>query len=1005
MAEPHVRLRTFGGLAVDGVGAVSPLASQRKRLAFLAILAAAGAEGVARERLLLLLWPESTGERARSALYQLLHVVRQTFGETSVTGSSELRLDPAIIASDVSEFRAAIGRGDLSAAVQTYRGPFLDAFYVKDAAEFERWTEETRRLLALEYHSALARLARAAIQDREFVKAVSHAERLVVTDPLSARGITLLMEALAGSGDGAAALERGRRYETLVRQELDAGADPGVTALMDKLRASSPPHSIPQVSSAAAEPPATAPTTTLTTAPAKTSARRPRLSILFAGYALVLAAVALVTQAAVVVIGLPEWVVAGASIVMLIGVPVLAVTASWRRALRVQSYAMGAFVAAVAGVMLLRVYGLGPAASLVGAGRLKASDTLVVAEFNTDGTDSTLGRALADAVRADLRQSGAVHVLSDQQVIAGLRRMRRAPDQRLLLPVAQELAQRQGVRAIVDGAVKPLGSGYLIMLRLVTADSLLELANYHRGANSPEELVATLGSLTRELRGRIGESLRRIQASPRLSFATTSSLPALEAYSKGRRELYALGRTTQFVQLMHEAIALDSNFAFAYAGLATELENHGGTEDEISHLLEKAYALRDHLPEIERLGVEAGYCRSGPVEHRDSACVRKAMLSLLSLLPNNVSLLNNLAASDEDSGNLRAADSTFRLAVALRPVTSTPSTPLSNLAVVLLNEERLTAAESLMHAPANQHSFGPRERALLFMARDQLDSAVRLLTPASANEDTFDQEDNALSLRTIFSVRGQLRDADHFSTLAAASSAKRGAVGSDLQAAIARSRRRSLVAGDRDGALQILDSLVASGAVERLPFLDRPYSGLTSAYTNAGRVDKAHVYLAQLEKQSAGDRDLRKGQTLREARADVAIAERRWDDAIRESSSALGRCLHCLTIRRAAAWDGRGNADSALALYERFAKSAQRDPKTHATMDEFALPAAWRRIGELSEARGDAAAAAGAYEHFVNMWKDADLELQPQLRDVRRRITRLQSAAHIQTQSLKITKH
>src|SRR6478672_12544555 len=111
MPQPRFRLRTLGGLSVEARDVDVPAAvNQRKRLAFLALLAASGPRGIARDRVLLLLWPESTTERARGALYQLLYVVRQAFGEGSVLGTDELRLDPAIVSSDVADFQAALAR-------------------------------------------------------------------------------------------------------------------------------------------------------------------------------------------------------------------------------------------------------------------------------------------------------------------------------------------------------------------------------------------------------------------------------------------------------------------------------------------------------------------------------------------------------------------------------------------------------------------------------------------------------------------------------------------------------------------------------------------------------------------------------------------------------------------------------------------------------------------------------------------------------------------------------
>ena len=85
------------------------------------------------------------------------------------------------MSSDVAEFQAAIDAGELDRAIELYRGPFLDAFYLKDSPEFERWAEEARQDLTRQYQAALSRLAAAAIARQEFAPAIAHAERLVAT--------------------------------------------------------------------------------------------------------------------------------------------------------------------------------------------------------------------------------------------------------------------------------------------------------------------------------------------------------------------------------------------------------------------------------------------------------------------------------------------------------------------------------------------------------------------------------------------------------------------------------------------------------------------------------------------------------------------------------------------------------------------------------------------------------------------------------------------------------
>src|SRR5437763_16291136 len=127
------RLHTFGGcfLARDGKR-LDALSGQRKALALLAVLAAAGEHGVSREMLLTYFWPESDDVRARSALKQLVHSLREQVKTPNLLlGTAELRLNPAHIASDVADFREAERRGDHTTLVDLYTGPFLEGAYVR----------------------------------------------------------------------------------------------------------------------------------------------------------------------------------------------------------------------------------------------------------------------------------------------------------------------------------------------------------------------------------------------------------------------------------------------------------------------------------------------------------------------------------------------------------------------------------------------------------------------------------------------------------------------------------------------------------------------------------------------------------------------------------------------------------------------------------------------------------------------------------------------------------
>ena len=225
-----LRLRLFGGLWIESSDPSKTPAVPPRRLALLAVLAAAGARGLSRERLLGILWPEGTEERGRHALAQAVYSLRTDLGsDAAITGLTEVRLDPAIIGSDLSEFTAALARGDRETAARLYAGPFLDGFYLSEAPAFERWVEEERSRLAGSALTAIEQLALAT-------GSLEWRRRLTELDPLRGSYAADYMSALAASGDRGGALAHARAHEARVRRELEAAPEPEVTRLAARLR-------------------------------------------------------------------------------------------------------------------------------------------------------------------------------------------------------------------------------------------------------------------------------------------------------------------------------------------------------------------------------------------------------------------------------------------------------------------------------------------------------------------------------------------------------------------------------------------------------------------------------------------------------------------------------------------------------------------------------------------------------------------------------------------------
>jgi DNA-binding SARP family transcriptional activator/tRNA A-37 threonylcarbamoyl transferase component Bud32 len=226
------RLGTFGGLVLtDAAGDV--VMPQRRRLAFLALLAAAGERGLSRDKLLGYLWAESSSENARHALEQLLYSMRKQVSEPLFQGTDPLRLDTRAVHADVVDFARAMAANDPARAVTVYRGPFLDGFYLAGEPEFERWAEGERTRLAAEHAEALRRLAAEAHALGRQTVEIDFRRRLASGDPLGERAAVALVRALVEAGDWAGAVRYAREYEARLREELPGAP---VTDLMELVR-------------------------------------------------------------------------------------------------------------------------------------------------------------------------------------------------------------------------------------------------------------------------------------------------------------------------------------------------------------------------------------------------------------------------------------------------------------------------------------------------------------------------------------------------------------------------------------------------------------------------------------------------------------------------------------------------------------------------------------------------------------------------------------------------
>jgi DNA-binding SARP family transcriptional activator len=717
-----LRLRTLGGLSIERTdGATTPVSATaaRRRLAVLAVLATSGSRGVPRDKLLALFWPESDIDRARHSLDQALYALKRDLDvDNLLLGREELSLNPAVITSDVGDFRAALAGGEQAAAVELYKGAFLDGVFVSGAPDFERWAEDERAALTREVEQAIETLATEASARGDRQAAVQWWQRLAVRNPRKTRVVVALMSELAATGDRAGALRHAEMYHTLVRDDADVDPNPAVAELAEKLKrvpASSPGSPVPAVTPHA--PPVRAPTP-------ERPAPEPPLSA--------------------------------------------------RRASRADTPALttlqrlGPYRFAAAAVTLMAVIVLLTAWLLRPRAPVAERAWILVADFENRTRDSVFDRTIDAALTTGLQQSAYVNIFPRLRVQQTLVRMGRARTSagpaRLDETLAREIAQREGISAVVAGTIDGIDSSYMITARLVNPKTGVAIAAESRVAKGRREVVAALDDLVRRLRRDIGESAVSLSKHDRpLPQVTTSSLEALQKYADAVIAA-GTGRQQVAMELWHGALALDSNFALAHAELGAAYYFANDRPNGDRHY-DRALALLDRLTDRERLLVRAGvesfrgnreraielrrtllaeypddpyawgrigydYMRLG--RDRDAIDALKRQIARDS---SSAAAFINLATSYKGTGEYDEAVRNYRRAFAIAPTYLTVLNLNHEYGAALVLAGRFDDAratfDTMAHGDADQQAQGRRSHALLSMLRGRYGDAIEHLRAAT----------------------------------------------------------------------------------------------------------------------------------------------------------------------------------------------------------------------------------------------------------------------------------
>jgi class 3 adenylate cyclase/Flp pilus assembly protein TadD len=235
---------------------------------------------------------------------------------------------------------------------------------------------------------------------------------------------------------------------------------------------------------------------------------------------------------------------------------------------------------------------------------LTEKDTIVLADFDNSTKDPVFDGTLKEALAVEIEQSPFLNTLSDQKVRDTLRLMEKSPEERLTPGLAMEVCKRAHSKALLKGSISALGSQYVLALSAIDCANGDPLARAQNPAASKDTVLQVLGKTADIVRVKLGESLGSKYDMP-LEQATTSSLDALSAYTLARKTQSEKGDAAS-ITFYKRAIELDGRFALAYSGLATAYNNLGQVYNAGENA-RKAFDLREHVSEREKLRIEAFY--------------------------------------------------------------------------------------------------------------------------------------------------------------------------------------------------------------------------------------------------------------------------------------------------------------------------------------------------------------------------------------------------------------
>src|SRR5579883_1204134 len=267
-----------------------------------------------------------------------------------------------------------------------------------------------------------------------------------------------------------------------------------------------------------------------------------------------------------------------------------------------------AALGAAAGAVLLVLSGLTVWSFSGSRPKLTEKDTIVLADFENKTGEAVFDDTLSQGLSVELQQSPFLSLIGDQQVQKTLALMGQPKNARLTPQIAQQICERTGSAAALEGSIANLGRQYVLGLRArnCTTGSVLDQEQIQ--VVKQEEVLNSLSQIARKFRTHVGESLAAVaRHSKSLAEATTPSLEALKAYSTGMKVDVSAGGAAA-IPFFRRAVEIDPQFAMALAHLGLKYNDNGQPVLAVESTT-KAWQARNRVSDREKFFIDFTYDR------------------------------------------------------------------------------------------------------------------------------------------------------------------------------------------------------------------------------------------------------------------------------------------------------------------------------------------------------------------------------------------------------------